>query len=109
MDSGDRIGANRPKEVRQHSEEDCMTSGRVTTLRYRVLTNGLFAASFMSLIVANAPTTNAADINTPAKTSKRTIGATATLSEASTGLSFPARIDTGAETCSLHVEKVEIA
>jgi hypothetical protein len=52
---------------------------------------------------------NGADNNTPTKPNKRTIGATAMLTEVSTGLSFPARIDTGAETCSLHVEKVEIA
>jgi hypothetical protein len=40
--------------------------------------------------------------------SKRIIGATATLTETKSGLSFPARIDTGAESCSLHVEKFEI-
>lgn len=39
---------------------------------------------------------------------KRTIGATATVVEASSQLQFPARIDTGAETCSLHVEKIDI-
>ena len=43
----------------------------------------------------------------PAK-SKRTIGATARLTELKSGLSFPARIDTGAQSCSLHVEKFEI-
>jgi hypothetical protein len=43
-----------------------------------------------------------------AKPSKRTIGATATLTESNSGFAFPARIDTGAETCSLHVEKIEI-
>lgn len=42
------------------------------------------------------------------KAQKRIIGATATLTEVSSDLSFPARVDTGAETCSLHVEKVEI-
>src|SRR4051812_38875949 len=42
------------------------------------------------------------------KSTKRTIGATAILSEISTGFKFPARVDTGAETCSLHVEKIEI-
>jgi hypothetical protein len=42
------------------------------------------------------------------KTQKRVIGATGTLTETSSGLSFPARIDTGAETCSLHVERIEI-
>jgi hypothetical protein len=39
---------------------------------------------------------------------KRIIGATAVLTEVSTGLPFAARIDTGAESCSLHVEKLEI-
>ena len=43
-----------------------------------------------------------------AKPAKRTIGATATLTETNSGFAFPARIDTGAETCSLHVEKIEI-
>ncbi len=43
-----------------------------------------------------------------AKTQKRIIGATATLTETNSGLTFPARIDTGAETCSLHVERIEI-
>jgi hypothetical protein len=42
---------------------------------------------------------------TPAK---HIIGATATLTEVSSGISFPARIDTGARSCSLHVEKIEI-
>src|SRR4051794_16527465 len=46
--------------------------------------------------------------DTPAKSAKRIIGATATLTEMNSGLAFPARIDTGAETCSLHVEKIEI-
>jgi hypothetical protein len=40
--------------------------------------------------------------------SKQIIGATATLTEVSTGISFSARIDTGAQSCSLHVEKIEI-
>jgi hypothetical protein len=41
-------------------------------------------------------------------TPKHIIGATATLTEMSTGFSFKARIDTGAKTCSLDVEKVEV-
>lgn len=40
--------------------------------------------------------------------SKQVIGATARLTEMSSGLVFPARIDTGAQSCSLHVEKIEI-
>jgi hypothetical protein len=39
---------------------------------------------------------------------KHIIGATATIKEASTGIAFPARIDTGANSCSLHVEEMEI-
>lgn len=39
---------------------------------------------------------------------KLVIGATADISEASSGIVFPARIDTGAKSCSLHVEKIEI-
>ncbi len=40
--------------------------------------------------------------------SKKIIGATATLTEVSTGFAFRARIDTGAKSCSLHVEKITI-
>lgn len=39
---------------------------------------------------------------------KHTIGATATFTENESGLKFPARIDTGAQSCSLHVERIEI-
>lgn len=39
---------------------------------------------------------------------KLIIGATADITEVSTGIVFPARIDTGAKSCSLHVEKIEI-
>jgi hypothetical protein len=39
---------------------------------------------------------------------KRIIGGTAIIQEASTGIAFPARIDTGANSCSLHVEEMEI-
>ena len=43
-----------------------------------------------------------------AKPAKRIIGATATLTEVNSGFTFSARIDTGADSCSLHVEKIEI-
>lgn len=39
---------------------------------------------------------------------KHVIGATATITEASSGLPFTARIDTGAATCSIHTIKWEI-
>jgi hypothetical protein len=40
--------------------------------------------------------------------SPRLIGATTTVTEVSTGLPFAARVDTGATTCSIHCEAVEI-
>jgi hypothetical protein len=45
---------------------------------------------------------------TVSKPEKHIIGATATLTEVSSGLPFAARIDTGAASRSLHVEKLEI-
>lgn len=39
---------------------------------------------------------------------KLVIGATADITEVSSGIVFPARVDTGAKSCSLHVEKIEI-
>lgn len=39
---------------------------------------------------------------------KQIIGATSSLIETKSGISFPARIDTGATSCSIHVEKWEI-
>jgi hypothetical protein len=39
---------------------------------------------------------------------KHIIGATAIVKETGTGIPFRARIDTGAKSCSLHVEKIEI-
>jgi hypothetical protein len=39
---------------------------------------------------------------------KHVIGATATITEATSGLPFAARIDTGATTCSIHAVKWEI-
>jgi hypothetical protein len=43
-----------------------------------------------------------------ANEAKHIIGATAELTEMESGLTFAARIDTGAKSCSLHVEKIEI-
>ena len=45
---------------------------------------------------------------TVSKPEKHIIGATAMLTEASSGIPFAARVDTGAASCSLHVEKIEI-
>jgi hypothetical protein len=43
-----------------------------------------------------------------AANNKHVIGATAKLTEVESGFTFPARIDTGAQSCSLHIEKFEI-
>lgn len=45
----------------------------------------------------------------PSPPNYRLIGATATVVEGTTGLPFMARVDTGATTCSIHCEKMEIA
>jgi hypothetical protein len=63
---------------------------------------------FVAILAGSCDVMSARGNDTMAKAQKRVIGATATLTETSSGLSFPARIDTGAETCSLHVEKIEI-
>jgi hypothetical protein len=39
---------------------------------------------------------------------KHVIGSTARMTEVSTGVEFAARVDTGAKSCSIHVEKWEI-
>lgn len=39
---------------------------------------------------------------------KQAIGATAVIKETTSGASFRARVDTGAESCSLHVNQVEV-
>lgn len=54
---------------------------------------------------AQTPVTHMATYEHP---SRRMIGATATVTEASSGLPFRARVDTGATTCSIHYEALEI-
>lgn len=44
----------------------------------------------------------------PPEEKKRVIGATAEILEKQSGLLFKARVDTGAKSCSLHVEEMEI-
>ncbi len=44
----------------------------------------------------------------PPEKKKRVIGATADILEKQSGLLFKARVDTGAKSCSLHVEEMEI-
>jgi len=68
-----------------------------------------FRPAFMLAIAVGIGITMKAQGSDPnAKQPKHVIGATAALTEVSSGISFPARVDTGAATCSLHVEKLEI-
>ena len=57
-------------------------------------------------MLTGPPPANGQAIDDPP--AKHIVGATAMVTEVSTGIRFAARIDTGAESCSLHVEKVEI-
>jgi hypothetical protein len=66
------------------------------------------AVMLIAVLVGVCSVMGASGNDVSAKAAKRTIGATATLTESSSGFAFPARVDTGAETCSLHVEKIEI-
>ncbi len=52
---------------------------------------------------------NKEDNSQPPKKEKRIIGATTTVLEKQSNLLFRARVDTGAKSCSLHVEKISIA
>ena len=80
-------------------------------------TFGLFSASGLNgrrgaaigaaLVTAMAGAFCAWGDSVPTPT-KQIIGATARLTEVSTGITFRARVDTGAKSCSLHVEKFTI-
>src|SRR3954469_7757974 len=87
------------------SREDSCMSGCWT---YRSIASAQTTIVLVSFFVTVCGVMGASSIDASKKSVKRIIGATATLTEVSSGLSFPARIDTGAETCSLHVEKIEI-
>ena len=58
--------------------------------------------SLIDVHVSSAASTEATD------TGPRRIGATATVIESTTGFPFPARVDTGATSCSIHCESFEI-
>jgi hypothetical protein len=51
---------------------------------------------------------NHASLTATSKVPVRLIGATTTITEVSSGLPFAARVDTGATTCAIHCEAVEI-
>jgi hypothetical protein len=79
-----------------------------TARRFRVARFTAYASVILASTCIVMDATGNDSSSTPSKTPKRTIGATATLTELNSGFAFPARIDTGAETCSLHVEKIDI-
>jgi hypothetical protein len=70
---------------------------------WRAALRGALIALILPLL-----STRSAMGDTVPKPTKHVIGSTATITEVSTGLPFAARIDTGAKSCSLHVEKWEI-
>lgn len=78
---------------------------RWSSIQQRCLKIALFAAFVIGSIVVRSARSND---TAPANAKKLVIGATAELTEVSSGISFQARVDTGAQTCSLHVERIEI-
>jgi hypothetical protein len=68
----------------------------------------LLPAIFIALVLALGGRANARSQESVSSKPQHIIGATATITEASTGIPFVARIDTGAKSCSLHVEEMEI-
>jgi hypothetical protein len=60
------------------------------------------------LLLIGVASAAAEDASNSEKPTVRTIGATALVTEVSTGLPLPARVDTGATSCSIHCKKVEI-
>jgi hypothetical protein len=69
----------------------------------------LLPAILLVIGIATASATAADDKRAePAKPAVRLIGATALVTEVSTGLPLPARVDTGATCCSIHCEELEI-
>ncbi len=85
-----------------------MTSVRMELNRTAAIGRGLLPAVVAALAIGLVSVMNMSGKDSPGKKAKRIIGATAELTEVSSGIAFPARIDTGAETCSLHVEHIEI-
>lgn len=73
-------------------------------LASRVKNRALLALLFAACCGVSAAQPAAAEI----ADAKHTLGATALLRENSTGLELPARIDTGAKSCSLHVDEVDV-
>jgi hypothetical protein len=69
---------------------------------------GLLQTVLTAIALALGGATNVRSQESVSPKPQHIIGATATITEASTGIPFVARIDTGARSCSLHVEEMEI-
>jgi hypothetical protein len=85
--------------------EDCNMDGSRTYRRMATVPTTIVLAA---ILIGVCGVMGASGNDVAAKPVKRIIGATATLTEVNSGFAFPARIDTGADSCSLHVEKIEI-
>jgi hypothetical protein len=77
-------------------------------VRHDMNRSAMRSAGWLAALLAFFGMFNAWGQQTVSTSDKHIIGATATIQEASTGIPFSARIDTGAKTCSLHVEEMEI-
>jgi hypothetical protein len=80
---------------RLFTSRNCRRRMRRTTLVTLVCFCGAFMAS-------------AEEAATPTQSRVRLIGATTLVTEVTTGLPLPARVDTGATSCSIHCETFEI-
>jgi len=85
-----------------HFGSDCFAEFRNGTRRMR---STVFAWLVLSLVAGLAGGEGPAPHDEPPV---RLIGATTVVTEVSTGLPFPARVDTGATSCSIHYEALEI-
>ena len=85
-----------------------MTSEWINWYQTAATGRGLRPMVATALVLGMVLVMNVYGKDSAAKMQKRVIGATAELTEIGSGLSFPARIDTGAATCSLHVDHIEI-
>jgi hypothetical protein len=68
----------------------------------------LLPAILLLIGIATAAADDVAKPAEPEKPAIRLIGATALVTEVSTGVPLPARVDTGATCCSIHCEELEI-
>jgi hypothetical protein len=95
----------------------CPGTGTVRWLAGRaVLLSHVAVLVSLSLVTVNAAEPASAEVQAAAvrveqKVGEPTfhrIGPVTTVTEVSSGLPFPARVDTGATTCSIHYEEIEI-